>query len=313
LANSLSTDWDKFYAMVMGEPAPRAETPIRVTPEGLNVYQRPVVSIDSSGNPVPSHPLPAISSFGPPQGTKNNRGSLPSAGNSLSEPWGGTIDQFMLPRRDIIQNVPPLPQTRTATVNASDPLNVNNLGLTRQSFFAKQETPAERAIAEVTIKGGSPQGPWKGWGSRPSPSLPTMADPNDDPLLAEALKIGRAYKPSAKVQAALNAPAPSGSPGAPQQQRGGGLLGMLLGAFGGGSTGQGGGLASILSGGGPATGQQLAAMQQAAQTAQDPALAQALAAGNKTYTPTNGDPTGVLGYGALMPTVAMNGNPIRNR
>jgi hypothetical protein len=29
--------------------------------------------------------------------------------------------------------------------------------------------------------------------------------------------------------------------------------------------------------------------------------------------PTNGDPTGVLGYGALMPTVAMNGNPIRNR
>jgi hypothetical protein len=312
LANSLSTDWDKFYAMVMGEPTPKAETPIRVTPEGLNVYQRPVVSIDSSGNPIPSQPLPVISSSGPPQGTKNNRGSLPSAGNSLTEPWGGSIDQFMFPRRDIIQNRPanPLPETRTA-LDAANPWNMNDLGLERQSFFAKGETPAERAIAEVTIRGGNTQGPWKGWGSRPSVSLPTM--PEDDPLLAEALAIGKAYKPSAKVQAALGAPAPPGSPGAPAGRGGGGLLSMLLGALGGGSTGQGGGLASILSGGGPATGQQLASMQQAAQTAQDPALAAALAAGNKSYVPTNGDPTGVLGYGALMPTVAMNGNPIRNR
>lgn len=140
---------------------------------------------------------------------------------------------------------------------------------------------------------------------RPAPPLPTMPDP----LLEEARAIGRTYEPSAKVKAALAAPPPPGSPGAPPA-RSGGLLGLLL---GGGAGQPSGGLGALLGGGAPATGQQLANMQAAASLAQDPALAAALSQGRKGYVPTNGDPTGVLGSGALMPTVAMNGNPIRNR
>jgi hypothetical protein len=158
MANSLSTDWDKFYEIVMGENAPKAETPVRVTPEGLNVYQRPVVAIDSAGNPIYDQPA------GPPQGTKNARGSMPSADNSLAEPWGGTIDQIKLPRRDIVQNIPAPVMTAAQTVDAADPINVNNWGLTRDSFFAKDQNPAEKAILDVLVRDGNQQGPWKGWG-----------------------------------------------------------------------------------------------------------------------------------------------------
>jgi hypothetical protein len=253
------------------------------------------------------------------QGSKVNRGQASEFYQPPITQANQTAYRNGTTGRDIIRDIPALP-TQTASGYSSldtiDPLNINNLGLTRQSFFAKGETPAERAIAEVTINGGmqSPSGGSNRGraviGRRPTTQLPTMPDPlleEGDPWAG--LRIGGGRPPSRPGMATGT---PGGAP-APQQQRGGGLLGMLLGALGGGSGGQGGGLASLLSGGGPATGQQLASMQQAAQTAQDPALAAALAAGNKSYVPTNGDPTGVLGYGALMPTVAMNGNPIRNR
>jgi hypothetical protein len=206
--------------------------------------------------PLPSLPTYVEGGIIPPigvAGTKRDRGSLPPAFNSLSEPWGGSYNQTVnrngYTRRDVIQNIPaPIQTAQTYSgLDTVDPLNINNLGLTRQSFFAKQETPAERAIAEITINGGlnSPTG-GLGRGRRTLPRLPTMPDP----LLEEATRIGKAYKPSAKVQAALDAPAPGAAP----QGRSGGLLGLLMGAFGGGQpAGQpnpGGGLAALLLSGG---------------------------------------------------------------
>lgn len=219
--------------------------------DGEEPMAMPTYNLPSIYNGVlPS--LPAISNYGPPQGTKGNRAALPDAFNSLSEPWGGAYDQTSYrngqTRRDIIQNIPAPPiQTASnySTLDTVTPLDINRLGLSSSPF---RQTPAERAIAEITVNGGgrSPTGGLNR--GRPTPPrLPTFQ--NDDPLLAEALAIGRAYKPSASVQAALAAPPPPGSPGAPQAQRSGSLLSMLLGGFGGGQAqGQDAGLAALLSG-----------------------------------------------------------------
>lgn len=133
---------------------------------------------------------------------------------------------------------------------------------------------------------------------RPTLPLPTVAPPT---IAARAparipLSSMRTVNPMSQVVPRV------------QSRIGQGLLGSLFNAATAAHVPMAGG-----NSGGIATGSQLAAMQAAAATAQDPALAAALAAGRKSYVPTNGDPTGVLGSGALMPTVAMNGNPIRNR
>jgi hypothetical protein len=268
---------------------------------GPNPLPMPTYSIQSIYDGIlPSLPPVPMAQFGPLQGSKVNRGAQSEFYQPPIGPADSVAYRNSAPTRLASSGLPP------ANYGVSSAYSADPSVIARERLPNGEYSDPLQAINEITIRGGNSTPPLPR--SRPSVSLPTMPDP-----LAEALAIGKSYKPSAKVQAALNAPAPPGSPGAPSGRGGGGLLSLLLGGFGGGSAGQGGGLASILSGGGPATGQQLASMQQAAQTAQDPALAAALAAGNKSYVPTNGDPTGVLGYGALMPTVAMNGNPIRNR
>lgn len=282
--------------------------------DGPNPMPMPAYTLPSIYDGVlPS--LPAISSYGPPQGTKRDRASLPDASNSLSEPWGGTYDQTAYrngqTRRDIIQNIP-APNVQTAsnysTLDTVTPLDINRLGLTTSPF---RKTPAEQAIAEITVRGGGIQpsgGRGRGRPTRPLPSSPLvpLGPPSltgDDPW------AGLRVAPAGGGRTGLA----TGTPGGvvqPPQERSGGLLGLLLGGFGGG---EGINLGSLLAGGGRATGDQLASMQAAASLAQDPALAAALASGAKGYVPTNPDATGVLGSGALMPTVAMNGNPIRNR
>jgi len=133
---------------------------------------------------------------------------------------------------------------------------------------------------------------------RPRPTLPTALPAITSPRAPAGLSLSgfRTVNPLSQIAPRV------------QARFGQSLFGSLFNAVTAGSVPMAGN-----NGGGKATGAQLAAMQAAAHTAQDPALAAALAAGNKSYVPTNGDPTGVLGYGALMPTVAMNGNPIRNR
>lgn len=271
--------------------------------DGPDPLPMPTYSLDSiyAGTGMqPANPLPTYVEGGiiPPigvAGTKRNRGDFPPAYNSLSEPWGGNYNQtaYRSPASTRLPSEPtggpkklPPVDTQTAIVREIDPRTL--------SYGDPLTTSANGAI-EVMVRGGNqlPQMP------RRKPLFPlTQFD--------QALAIGRAYEPSASVKAALAAPPPPGSPGAPRE-RSGGLLGLLLGGM------EGGGLGSLLSGGGRATGDQLASMQAAASLAQDPALAEALAAGRKGYVPTNPDATGVLGSGALMPTVAMNGNPIRNR
>jgi hypothetical protein len=250
------------------------------------------------------------------QGSKVNRGQPSEFYQPPITSPNQTAYRNSTTGRDIIRDIAPPPIQTASNYSALDtiaPLDINNLGLTRDSFFAKQETPAERAIAEITVRGGNTQGPWKGWGSGAVPHVPL---PRSRPFsLASAVGLDFGGAPMLTGEdpwgglrvggsKGANRPGmatgtPSGSKAAAQPQK---KSFSLFDA-----------LVSMSSGGGRATGPQLAAMQSAAPQAQDPALAAALAAGNKSYVPTNGDPTGVLGYGAVMPTVAMNGNPIRNR
>jgi hypothetical protein len=59
--------------------------------------------------------------------------------------------------------------------------------------------------------------------------------------------------------------------------------------------------------------EQITALQQQAKITKDPEIAKAMAAGKTSYVSSNASNNGVLGPNALMPTVAMNGKPIRNR
>lgn len=147
------------------------------------------------------------------QGTKRNRGSMPSADNSLGEPWPGAYDQTVMrngsTRRDIIEDIPAPVMTAAApkysTIDTVTPLDINRLGLTTSPFKKPTPTPAERAIAEVIVRGGN--------------QTPTQL-PRRKPLFPltqydQALAIGRAYQPSPSVKAALAAPPPPGSRAAP--------------------------------------------------------------------------------------------------
>jgi hypothetical protein len=296
-----------------------------------------VALYDLSGNYVGEGPMPNYGGA-TPQGTKRDRGDVPAAFNSNSEPWPGAIDQTAYKSQsggltsrqvqtvavdpftgnpiisgsggtrpaDVIQNIP-APQVASAPkyspLDTVQPLDINNLGLTRDSFFAKPESSAERAINEVTINGSMPPtgGANRGrptlGGMRFSPFAPPGPAPEGDPWGVSSggdLRIGPSGPPrQGMVTANRSAVAGALADRGPQPNQSA--------------------VAQALAFRPVAEGAQLAAMQAAAPQAQDPALAAALAAGNKSYVPTNGDPTGVLGYGALMPTVAMNGNPIRNR
>ncbi len=222
------------------------------------------------------------------QGTKNNRGSVPSADNSLSEPWPGAYNQTVYRNsntgRDIIRNVPaPAIQTAQSTIDAATPFDINHLGLTTSPF--KKVTPAETAIAEILVQGGM--------------RAPTGGANRGRPAAAGKRLVWETAAPAG--------PAPAGDPW-------GGLRvdplvtqapGMVTGAREGG-----GSPAAVLHD--RLSGEaQRQALQAQAQITSDPALAAAMAAGKTAYvSPTN---NGVLADNALMPTVAMNGNPIKHR
>lgn len=152
-----------------------------------------------------------------------------------------------------------------------------------------------------------------------APSLPRMPSPAMSAARLPTVPVRSAPVPAARVpltQFNTVNPMTQIVP-AVQARAGQGLIGRLFNMATAGvvpqaNTSRSSGF-SLLSGGGRATGDQLASMQAAASLAQDPALAAALASGAKGYVPSNPNDTGVLGPGALMPTVALNGNPIRNR
>jgi len=207
--------------------------------------------------PMPAYNLPAIYDGVLPvglgvQGTKRDRGSLPNWDNSLSEPWGGEYDQTVYrngqTRRDIIQNIPAPryePKTAYSTLDTVQPLDINRLGLTTSPF---KKTPAEQAIAEITVRGGGIQpsgGRNRGRPTRPLPSTPLV------PLGPPTLTGGDPWAnlrvaPAGGGRQGLATGTPGGVAQAPRE-RSGGPLGLLLGAFGG-QPGGDGGLGALLSG-----------------------------------------------------------------
>lgn len=205
--------------------------------------------------PMPAYNLPAIYDGVLPvglgvQGTKRDRGSLPNWDNSLSEPWPGPYDQTVYrngqTRRDVIQDIPAPryePKTAYSTLDTVQPLDINRLGLTT-SPFAKP-TPAERAIAEITVNGGIRNipsgGSRRGRPTRPLPSSPLV--PLGPPSLTGADPwAGLRVAPAGAGKTGLATGTPGGVAQAPQQRRGG-LLEMLL-----GGGGENSGLAALLSG-----------------------------------------------------------------
>lgn len=230
---------------------------------GLTAEQLAQLLDGANPLPMPTYSLPAIYDGVLPvglgvQGTKRDRGSLPNWDNSLSEPWGGAYDQTVYrngqTRRDVIQNIP-APPVQTAsgysgldTIDTLNPIDVNNWGLTRQSFFAKPQAPAEQAIVEATIRGGSMPpsgGSRRGRPTRPLPSSPLA--PLGPPAIAGGDSwAGLRVAPSGEGRSGLVTGTPGGVAQAPQQ-RSGGLLGLILGLMGGGQQ-QGGNLGALLSG-----------------------------------------------------------------
>lgn len=164
-------------------------------------------------------PYLAMEGVGPPQGTKHNRGVMSDAFNSLNEPWPGAIDQVATQNgvvRDkytIVSNPP----------SEFSQAYVNTMGSPGANQGTGPKT-ADQAIADMLVQGGTPAVPLQFPRSRPF-FPPTQMD--------EAIAIGKAYRPSQEVQAALAAPAPQEQRRAPV----GGLLGLLLG--GGERTGGG--------------------------------------------------------------------------
>jgi len=207
---------------------------------GTDAMAMPSYSINSIYDGVlPTLPPPPMATLsGPPQGTKRDRGSLSPSYNSLTEPWGGAYDQTAY-RSPAPARLPSQPTGGPKLLPYVDPT------LTYYPVDPRTGQAGERVTRDPAlgaIEKAAPPLPRQ----RPSVSLPTMSDP----LLEEANRIGKAYKPSAKVQAALSAQPPT----AAAAQRSGGLLGMLLGGLGGGTGPQGGGngLGALLSGmGGP--------------------------------------------------------------
>lgn len=146
-----------------------------------------VALYDLSGNYVGEGPMPAGGAT--PQGTKRNRGDIPPSYNSNTEPWPGAIDQTAYKSQsgglntrqvqlvavdpftgnpivagntgnrpaDIIQNIP-APQvasaSKSAPVDAANPINADNWGL-GYSFFTEPPSDAEKAITEITVRGGN--------------------------------------------------------------------------------------------------------------------------------------------------------------
>ena len=226
--------------------------------DGPNPMPMPSYSLDSiyggTGLQSAANPLPTYVEGGiiPPigvAGTKRNRNSLPASYNSLTEPWGGAYDQtaYRSPAPMRLPSEPtggpkkqPQIDTQTAYVREVDPYT---LGYSDRL----DSTPNAQDAIEIMVRGGTPMLPRM---PMAKPNFPSMSDP----LLEEALAIGRAYKPSAKVQAALDAPPPPGSPGAAPVNRSGGLLSLLLGGMSGGggpaSGASSGGLSALLSGDG---------------------------------------------------------------
>lgn len=165
------------------------------------------------------------------QGTKRNRGSMPSADNSLGEPWPGAYDQTVMrngsTRRDIIEDIPAPVMTAAApkysTLDTVTPLDINRLGLTTSPFKKPTPTPAERAIAEVIVRGGGIQP--SGGSNRGHPTrgaAPIMVAPpprlaTADPWAAASggdLRIGPStqrpgYATGTPVMRGASAPAPA--------------------------------------------------------------------------------------------------------
>ncbi len=154
--NSADQDYAAFYRSVMGPP----QGVDRVTGEGLNVYKRPTVPIDpTTGLPI----VQTRSGGSPPQGTKNNRGAIPAADNSLSEPWPGAYNSTMFrnnSRVDVARDIPYVAPADPTVIDVANALNINRLGLTNSPF--KKQVPAERAIAEILVQGGTRPGPTGG-------------------------------------------------------------------------------------------------------------------------------------------------------
>jgi hypothetical protein len=115
------------------------------------------------------------------QGSKVNRGQPSEFYQPPITSPNQTAYRNSTTGRDIIRDIAP-PPIQTAenysTLDTITPLYINDLGLERQSFFAKPETEAERAIAEITVNGGTKQGAWKGWGGgSSSASVPRVPMP----------------------------------------------------------------------------------------------------------------------------------------
>jgi len=277
----------------------------------------------------------------PPQGTKWDRGHVTSADNSTGEPWPGTIDQTVYKRQsgglntrqvqlvavdpftgnpivaggngnrpaDIIQNIP-APQVAAApkysTLDTVTPLDINRLGLTTSPFA----TPAERAIAEVTINGGSM--PPTGGANRGRPSN------HGSPPKSFIGNDGRTYTLETTPDPLL----PGGTiyrSTDPKFSTGDSWAGLRIAPTGPGRQGlvtgtPGGAVAEALAArqeSHPSPSAVAAALMEQARVTNDPLMAAAMAQGRTSYvSPTN---NGALADNALMPTVAMNGNPLRNR
>ncbi len=308
--NSADQDYAAFYASVTGQdpkkiakdgqlPKTTSSLPAgvsRVTPEGLNVYSRKTVAVDDLGQPITQKSSAASK---PPTVTFVPSQSQPTDFQKAMQPLATSIPVF----GPIGNGIAVLSRMATAAPSSNIPSPPPPKGYNTRTGDYEVMVPSEPyAAAPAPVRTADNKAGFR-LGSEPAVQLGFVAPTKPswrgwNPAL-------KAIDAAAPIAVALGTPMPRRDPrGYPSVAQ------ALVSPT---PTARQPDTATIIAEAlAPMNRQaQIAALQQQAQVTNDPLIAAAMAAGRTTY----GSPTssGALGDNALMPTVAMNGNPIRNR